>query len=127
MSHEHGHPPLSDGTNPQAPPVGPRAWMKDPDEPAGMWDKKQNVDRFLMGFYICLIVLVALDLVIERHAYHEWENLFGFHAWDGFAACWLLVVIAKQMRRVLMRPEDYYEEYHGARSEAGTEDGPDVV
>lgn len=109
MSHEHGHPPLADGSAPQAPPLSPRAWMKAPDEPPGMWDKKRNVDRFLLGFYVALGILVALDLVIHRHVYHPWEALFGFHAWYGFAACWILVVVAKQLRRVLMRPEDYYD------------------
>jgi len=109
MSHENGHPPLSDGAKPQAPPLSPRAWMKDPAEPPRMWDKKENVDRFLYGFYACLVILVLLDLVVHRHVYHPWEALFGFHAWYGFAACWILVVIAKQMRRVLMRSEDHYD------------------
>ena len=109
MSHEHGHPPLKDGSEPKAPPIGPRAWMKDPDEPPGLWDKKENVDRLLYGFYAALAILVLLDIVVHRHHYHPWEALFGFHAWYGFAACWILVVIAKQMRRVLMKPEDYYD------------------
>lgn len=109
MSHEHGHPPRIDGSDPQAPPLSPRAWMKEPDEPKSMWDKKKNVDRFLYGFYTCLVILLVLDLVVHRDIVHEWEHLFGFHAWYGFVACWMLVVIAKQMRRVLMRPEDYYD------------------
>lgn len=109
MSHEHGHPPLKDGGTPQAPPLSSRSWMKDPDEPPGMWDKKENVDRLLYVFYACLAILVLLDLVVHRHILHPWEHLFGFHAWYGFAACWILVVIAKQMRRVLMRSEDYYD------------------
>ena len=109
MSHEHGHPPRRDGSAPQAPPLSPRAWMKDPDEPLGMWDKKSSVDRLLYVFYTCCVILVVLDVVIHRHIYHSWEGLFGFHAWYGFAACWILVVIAKQMRRVLMRPEDHYD------------------
>lgn len=109
MAHEHGHPPLSDGRKPEAPPPGPRAWWKDPDEPPGMWDKKENVDRLLRVFYALCTILVLLDLVIHRHVYHPWEGLFGFHAWYGFVACWMLVVIAKQMRIVLMKPEDYYE------------------
>ena len=109
MSHDAEHPVRLDGKPAEAPPLGPRAWMKDPDEPPGMWDKKENVDRFLIGFYACLVILVALDLVIHRHISHPWEVVFGFHAWYGFAACWILVVIAKRMRAVLMRPEDYYD------------------
>ena len=109
MSHETGHPPLSGGGDPKPPPLSPRAWMKDPNEPAGMWDKKESVDRLLRIFFTCCVLLVLGDLVVHRHIYHPWEGLFGFHAWYGFAACWILLVIAKQMRRVLMRSEDYYD------------------
>lgn len=109
MSHDTGHPPLRRGGAPEPPPLSSRAWMAEPGEDEGLWDKKENVDRLLYAFYTVLVVLVALDLVIHRHVYHPWEALFGFHAWYGFGACWILVVIAKQMRRVLMRPEDYYD------------------
>lgn len=109
MSHDAAHPPLRDGRPAEAPELAPRAWWKDPAEPPGMWDKKENVDKLLYGFYAACVILVLLDLVIHRHIYHPWESLFGFHAWYGFAACWILVVIAKQMRRVLMRSEDYYD------------------
>jgi hypothetical protein len=109
MSHDHGHPPLSTGQEPQAPPLAPRAWMKQPDEPPRLWDRKQNVDRLIRAFYGLCVVLVLLEFVIHRHVAHPWERLFGFHAWYGFAACWVLVVLAKQMRRALMRSEDYYD------------------
>lgn len=109
MSHDAEHPPLVSGGEPEPPPLSSRAWMKDPDEPPGLWDKKENVDRLLYGFYAVLVILVGLDAVVHRHIYHPWEALFGFHAWYGFGACWILVVIAKQMRRVLMRGEDYYD------------------
>jgi hypothetical protein len=109
MSHDHGHPPLSTGRKPQAPPLAPRAWMKPPDAPAGTWDRKENVDRLIRVFYGLCVVLVLLEFVIHRHVAHAWERLFGFHAWYGFAACWVLVVLAKQMRRALMRSEDYYD------------------
>ena len=36
-------------------------------------------------------------------------TLFGFHAVYGFVACVVLVLAAKQLRRVLMRDENYYE------------------
>jgi hypothetical protein len=111
MSHETEarHPPLRNGSTPEAPPLGPRARWKDSGEPPGIWDKKENVDRLLYVFYGLCTLLVILDLVIQRHIYHPWERLFGFHAWYGFVSCWMLVVIAKQLRRVLMRSEDYYD------------------
>ena len=74
-----------------------------------IWDNPRNVDRLLWAFYAVCIILVLLDLVVHRHIYHSWERLFGFHAFYGFVACWLLVVMAKGMRKVLMRSEDYYD------------------
>lgn len=74
-----------------------------------IWDDPRNVNRFVNGFYVCCIILVLLDFVIHRHISHPWERLWAFHALYGFGACWILVVIAKQIRRVLMRDEDYYD------------------
>jgi hypothetical protein len=109
MSHETGHPPLARGGAPQPPPLAATARTKEPGEAPRIWDDPRNVQRFVYAFYSACVVLVLLDLVIHRHVAHPWERLFGFHAWYGFAACWMLVVIAKQMRRVLMRSEDYYD------------------
>ena len=71
------------------------------------------------AFYAACALLLALDPVIHRHAGHPWEGAFGFYAGYGFAACVLLVLAAKRMRRVLMRPEGYY----GRRRDARPADG----
>jgi hypothetical protein len=55
------------------------------------------------------VALVLLDFVVHRHVAHPWERFFGFHAFYGFVACWTLVVVAKLMRKFLMRGEDYYD------------------
>lgn len=62
---------------------------------------------------IALVVIcaaaVAVDAAHLRHGRFEWEETFGFYAAYGFVACVLLVVIAKGMRKILMRDEDYYD------------------
>ena len=78
-------------------------------EKVHIWDRPENVNRLLTAFYLICILLVALDFVVHRHVAHPWERFFGFHAFYGFVACWTLVVVAKGMRRILMRREDYYE------------------
>ena len=55
-------------------------------------------------------MLLLADFVVHRHVYHEWEGLWGFYAGYGFVACVLLVLIAKEMRKLLMRSEDYYDD-----------------
>ncbi len=79
------------------------------DERQHVWDKPRNVKLLFNVFYACCVILVLLDFVIHRHNVHDWENLFAFYPLYGLVGVWLLVLIAKQMRRVLMRPEDYYE------------------
>ena len=40
---------------------------------------------------------------------HPFEGLWGFYAIYGFVACVILVLLAKEMRKLLMRDEDYYD------------------
>jgi hypothetical protein len=79
------------------------------EEKTHLWDKPENVNRLLRVFYLLCVILVVLDLFVHRHVAHPWERFFGFHAFYGFVACWTLVVVAKGMRKVLMRDEDYYD------------------
>lgn len=74
-----------------------------------LFDKPQNVKRLMLGFYSICGLLFVLDFIIHRHAYHSWENLWGFYPIYGFIGCVVLVIIAKWMRTFLMRPEDYYQ------------------
>ena len=77
-----------------------------------LFDDPANVRRLLYGFYAVCIVLLGLDLVHHRHVSHAWESLFGFYALFGFVACVVLVLVAKEMRKLLMRDEDYYDDGH---------------
>ena len=74
-----------------------------------VFDNPRNVKRLLRVIYVICAVLVGLDFVFERHVFHDWEALRGFYALYGFVACAALVLIAKQMRKLLMRKEDYYD------------------
>ena len=83
--------------------------MRDADEKQYLFDKPRNVTRLLHGFYAVCGVLLALDLVLHRHVVHAWEKLPGFYALFGFVACVVLVLAATQMRKVVMRKEDFYD------------------
>lgn len=74
-----------------------------------IFDDPKNVNRLLRGFYVCCVILVGIDFFFHRHVVHPWEEWFGFYGLYGFVACTLLVVLAKEMRKVLMRDEDYYD------------------
>ncbi len=80
------------------------------DEKKYWLDRPGNLQRLLRWFYVICALLFAADLVIHRHVVHPWENLFGFYGIFGFIACVVLVLAAKEMRKVLMRKEDYYDD-----------------
>jgi len=79
------------------------------DEKTYLFDNPRNVSRLLLGFYVICGVLFLADFVAHRHTTHPWEGITGFYAFYGFVACVVLVLIAKEMRKVFMRKEDYYD------------------
>lgn len=79
-----------------------------PGSDAGWTDDPKKVRRLLRVFYAICALLLLVDLAYHRHVSHLWESLWGFYAGFGFVACVVLVLIAKQMRKLLMRDEDYY-------------------
>lgn len=81
------------------------------------FDKEKNVKIILNSFYAICALLVLLDFVVHRHIYVDFEKIPAFYAIYGFVACVLLVVLAKLMRVVLMRPEDYYDDKSDEQTE----------
>ena len=94
--------------------------MAAPDEKRKhIFDNPRNVRLVLRILYVVCAVVFLLDIVNLgmrwldagelRHAEHPWEHLPGFHAIYGFVACVALVLIAKELRKILMRDEDFYD------------------
>ena len=46
---------------------------------------------------------------MHRHAYSGWEGFPNFYGFFGFAAFWCIVIAGKHLRKILWRPEDYYD------------------
>ena len=75
-----------------------------------MFDKPENVKKVLIIFFSSLLVLLAVDFFVHKHAYFPWEEWPEFYAVFGFVACVVLVLAAKYILRPLMkRREDYYD------------------
>ena len=100
--------------------------MTPPDRKRYLFDDPRNVQRVIRGLLVVCAVLLALDAVIHRHVYHPWEALFGFYAFSGFVSCVLLVVLAKEMRKLVMRGERFYQERAEARRAALEERGAET-
>jgi hypothetical protein len=81
----------------------------DDKERRHLFDNPRNVKRAIYAlFAVCAVSFIA-DYFVHRHIDHPWEILFGFHAIYGFVACIILVLVATQMRKILMRKEDHYD------------------
>ena len=73
-------------------------------------DYPANVRKVYFSVWIACAVLLGLELLIEKHVETEVERWFGFHGFFGLVACVGLVLAAKLLRRVISRPENYYDD-----------------
>ena len=80
-----------------------------PGEEPRFFDKPENVRRTMWALYAICAILVVADFIAHRHIYHPWESLPAFYPIYGFVGIVVLVLLAKQLRRVVMRDEDYYD------------------
>ena len=72
-------------------------------------DSSENVTKLYRAVWAVGLALVGLDLIVHRHAETAFDGWFGFYGVYGFVACVSLVLTAKGLRRIVMRPEDHYE------------------
>jgi hypothetical protein len=79
------------------------------DQQTGWFDDPQHVSWLIRALIAVCVLSVVADLFYDKHAEFHFRELFGFDAVYGFVCYVLLVLIAKQLRKVLMRPEDYYD------------------
>ncbi len=88
-----------------------------------LFDNPKNVKLVIRGLLVLCAITVLLDAVIHCHHDHPWEAMFAFYPVYGFVSCVLLVLAAKQLRKVVMRAENYYDEYPLAAPDGG----PDIL
>ena len=82
-----------------------------------IWDDPANVKRLLKFFFLLCGIFFILDLIFFfthkhsdfKHGVFSFDGWFGFFSVYGFISCSLIVIIAKELRKVLMRSEDYYD------------------
>lgn len=72
-------------------------------------DRPGSVDKVYWSVWIVCAMLLLIEPFVHMHAEVAFADWFGFNALFGFVACVALVIVAKGLRRILMRPEDYYE------------------
>lgn len=83
----------------QPPPDQRKFWLDDP----------RNVDKVWYALLAICAVLFVADAFYHKHVHFGVESWFGFYGIYGFVACVFLVLAARGLRRLLMRPENYYD------------------
>ena len=82
-------------------------------------DERDNVDKIYWGVIAICALLMLMEPFYHKHPYLGFDGTFGFYGWFGFLACAGLLVVARELRRLLNRREDFYdtaashEEDHG--------------
>jgi hypothetical protein len=79
-------------------------------EKSYIFDNPRNVKALIYGLFVLCGVLFGLDFLIHRHVEHPWEAWIGFYCIYGFVCCVFLVLAAKELRKVVLRGDDYYDE-----------------
>ncbi|PKQ01389.1 MAG: hypothetical protein CVT73_23690 [Alphaproteobacteria bacterium HGW-Alphaproteobacteria-12] len=72
-------------------------------------DKPHNVTRL---FYLLLVICIALglsDFLYHKHAYFAVEEFPAIYGIFGFIVYAAVIFLAKGLRLIVRRPEDYYE------------------
>ena len=80
-----------------------------PDEKTYWLDNPKNVTKVFWGVVTVCALLFAADAFYHKHVELEAESVFGFYGIYGFVGSVGLVLVAKQLRKILMRDEDYYD------------------
>jgi hypothetical protein len=82
-------------------------------EPTGQSARGGHAGRVSTGLILALavvsVVLVGLDLVVERHPHFEPDRWPGFYALCGAASCIAAVGVALLLRRIVLRREGYHD------------------
>jgi len=81
-----------------------------PSADPGFFYRPKIIQWILRVFYGLCVILVIVDFIIHRHIETSIEKIPAFYAIYGFIACVVLVLIANQMRKLLMRDEHYYDD-----------------
>ena len=69
-------------------------------------DTRIKIRRY---FYLALCILLIVEFFITKHGHFPWETSPAFFAVYGFIACVGLIFIARVLRLLVKRKEDYYD------------------
>ncbi len=72
-------------------------------------DRPGNVRKVVYGLYVVCAALLLFDFFYAKHGTFQWEEIPTSFALFGFIAGTVIVLGAKELRKVIKRDEDYYD------------------
>ncbi len=75
-----------------------------------IFDNPKNVRRLQIGFFVALVLVLIAESFVDMHGEFEVEHFYGFYAVFGFISYVSLIFVAKFLRKIIMRKEDYYDD-----------------
>ena len=75
-----------------------------------IFDNPENVRRLHIGFFAALVLVLIAEAFVDMHGEFYVEHFYGFYAVFGFISYVTLIFVAKLLRKILMRKEDYYDD-----------------
>lgn len=72
-------------------------------------ERKRNIDRIVYALWAIAIALLLIDPLIHKHGKFAIEHLYGFYGIYSALACVVAVLVARVLRGLVKRPEDYYD------------------
>ena len=74
-----------------------------------LWtDKKSNVDRIFWALALICAGLSLADFFYHKHGHYEIEQWPAIYGLVGFTVYAVVIFLAKGLRLIIKRPEDYY-------------------
>jgi len=75
-----------------------------------IFDNPKNVKRLRTGFFVALVLVLIAEVFVDMHGQFPVDHFYGFYAVYGFISYVLLIFVAKGIRKIIMRKEDYYDQ-----------------
>ncbi len=72
-------------------------------------DDMRNVHKLFWALVLVCALLFLSDAFYEKHVIFAFGKWFGFFGLFGFFLSFALVLTARELRKFLMRDEDYYD------------------
>ena len=90
--------------------------MSNPDDEKKYWlEEPGNINKIFYGVIgLCVLValpkvLTLLDILLFKQGRFELADFFVFYTFFGVVGYVMMILLAKKLRRFLMRDEDYYD------------------